>query len=624
MKKSFLLTLVLFLTTVFASAQEKQWNLIKNNPLYICGEGVATTEAQADKDALADLISKISISVVSSINSNVSASDKNGELNEVSQFEQSVNTYSSQTLHNTKQYKMGAAPNIRVGRAILKSDVDKMFEERANKAKDMVTSAIRAERKGRVDDALRNYYWALTLLKSLQYPNSVKYKDAAGTEHVMSVWIKEQMEDILDDLKFTCVTREGDDVDLNVTYKDKPVNSASFTYWDGRQWSHLVSASDGFAKLEFVPGFDKSTYQIRVEYQFRNEAKTDKELEGVLQSVNSSEFRRSTKEIKGIKPSKKEPVKKAEDVQVAYATSGTGTFTSTNKRQIKQPTQIADNTEYMKVVTAIETAIRSKQKDDAVRQYFTADGWNIYEQLIKYGSAKIVGVPNYAFYENGSEVTARGLQMAFSFKNGTKKSFVEEVIFTFNEGKKIDNISFGLGKTAEDDILNRGAWPQNVRLTIMNFLENYKTAYALKRFDYIKSIFDDDAVIIVGKVLKRPAQAMPTDSNIQTFGKDIVKFNRLTKDEYMKQLERCFKSQEFINIQFAENTVKKANKPGAGEVYGIQIEQDYYSATYGDHGYLFLYVDFNDPKSPLIKIRTWQPTKDFSLGPSGVYGIGDF
>ena len=39
-------------------------------------------------------------------------------------------------------------------------------------------------------------------------------------------------------------------------------------------------------------------------------------------------------------------------------------------------------------------------------------------------------------------------------------------------------------------------------MILISFLENYKTAYALKRLDYISSIFDDDALIITGRVLK--------------------------------------------------------------------------------------------------------------------------
>ena len=52
-----------------------------------------------------------------------------------------------------------------------------------------------------------------------------------------------------------------------------------------------------------------------------------------------------------------------------------------------------------------------------------------------------------------------------------------------------------------------------------------------------------------------------------------------------------------------------------GELYCIQIKQDYYSSNYGDSGYLFLMVDLNRPDAPIIKVRTWQtqPDPDFGL-----------
>ena len=69
-----------------------------------------------------------------------------------------------------------------------------------------------------------------------------------------------------------------------------------------------------------------------------------------------------------------------------------------------------------------------------------------------------------------------------------------------------------------------------------------------------------------------------------------------------------------------------------GELYGIQIHQDYCSSSYGDTGYLFLLVDINNPKQPTIFVRTWQPNRDPRLHADygkddpeyGIYGIGDF
>ncbi|MDE6100628.1 MAG: hypothetical protein K2G01_06240, partial [Paramuribaculum sp.] len=251
---------------------------------------------------------------------------------------------------------------------------------------------------------------------------------------------------------------------------------------------------------------------------------------------------------------------------------------------------------------------------------FTAEARDIYERLIKYGRAKIVGTPTYTFYRNGDNVMARGLQMSFSFRSGLRKSFVEEVVFSFDQTGLINNISFGLGKTAEADILGKGVWDENARFAIMNFLENYQTAYALKRLDYISSVFDDDAVIITGSVSHVPSRKLGTgDGQGMVFAHDIIKYNRHSKDSYLSHLKKSFASKEYINIRFASNDVRKLGK--GGELYAIQISQEYYSSNYGDKGYLFLMVDINDPEKPIIKLRTWQPERDPEFG---LYGPEHF
>lgn len=155
--------------------------------------------------------------------------------------------------------------------------------------------------------------------------------------------------------------------------------------------------------------------------------------------------------------------------------------------------------------------------------------------------------------------------------------------------------------------MNQTAWGDTVKNVLINFLEGYKTAYALKRYDYISSIFSDDALIITGSVLRHSVvgERRPMDRH-------VVKYTRQTKQEYMKKLQYIFKSNEFINIRFADNQIRKSGV--GGEVYGIQIKQDYFSSSYGDTGYLFLMVDLNNPEEPLIHVRTWQPEKDPDFG----------
>jgi hypothetical protein len=187
---------------------------------------------------------------------------------------------------------------------------------------------------------------------------------------------------------------------------------------------------------------------------------------------------------------------------------------------------------------------------------------------------------------------------------------VEDVTFTFNADKKIDCLAFGLDKNSTDDILKHDMWSEYARTVLAEFLENYKTAYALKRLDYIRSIFDDNAVIITGKVTTRMTGT--DNANVSLMNNKYVQFTRQNKEQYLRNLERCFDSNEYINIRFANNDIVKAGV--GGEVYGIQIKQDYYSTNYGDTGYLFLMVDLNDPKKPIIKVRSWQPERDPNFG----------
>ena len=602
------ITVVLLAVLFTLPLLAQSWESVKNNREYLCGEGWGSSIDEADKQALNALISKIAVNVSSSSSSSDKSTVKNGELDEVSQFSSSVNTYAQATLTNTERVIIKNEPDAHVGRWIKRSEIEKIFASRIAKAKDLVELALQAEAKGKADDALRNFYWSLTLLKSLQRPNDVTYTDMDGQSHLLVTWIPEKMNEVFDNLEAKIIKRTGDDVELFVTYKGKPVNSVDYTYFDGQGWSNIYSAKDGRGVLELASGNQSSTFQMKYEFEYRGQAQIDREIESVLNVVKSTPMRGAYTNLKA------SSVSKAPAREVARAT-----FSSTDASVMAAPATVKDGSAYMSVINKVTKAIQTKNHS-AVRNLFTDEGWDVYLRLIQYGNARFVGTPTCQFYQNGDGVIGRGVQMAFSFKTGVRKSFVEDVVFSFDSGKKITNIAFGLGNTAADDILNKGVWSENARMALMNFLENYKTAYGLKRLDYIRSVFDDDAVIIVGNVLRSATMDKDRESGVATISNNaIIKKNRYTKDQYLDNLKRCFASNEFINIRFANNDVYKMAR--GGEVYAIQIAQDYYSSTYGDKGYLFLLVDINNPDKPIIKVRTWQPEKDPNFG---LYGPGDF
>lgn len=590
-------------------AFSQSWEAVKNNPNFIYGEGWGTSVAEADKKALNDLISKISVHVAGTTTHNESETSNKDGIDSKSQFQSAITTYSQATLNNTEKVIIKNEPDAHVGRWIKRSEINKIFESRKAKIKDYVSSAIKAESQGKIDVALKDYYWALSLVKSLQNPNEVYYETEDDGNVLLVSWIPHQMNEIFSNLDAAVTKRDGDEVELMISYKGIPVNSIDYAYFDGRDWSNIYSAKDGVGVLELAPGNQSSNYQMRFEYEYRGEAQIDREVESVLQAISGTPMRNAYMSIRS----------NVRDNDFVLTPSHiTNSFSSVPKAIYKKPEAVEVDSKYWDAIKKVVASIESKQYD-AAKDYFTPYGLDIYSRLIKYGKAAVVGKPAVKFYQSNGTITARGIQMSFSFASGIRKSFVEDMVFTFNDEGKIDNISFGLGKTAEDDILGKGVWNENARFAIMNFLENYQTAYALKRLDYIETIFDDDAVIITGTVVRNPGKNVAGDVNGIQFGNDIIKYNRHTKDSYLKQLKNSFASKEFINLRFANNDVRKLGK--GGELYAIQISQEYYSSNYGDKGYLFLMVDINNPEKPIIKVRTWQPEKDPNFG---VYGPEHF
>ena len=589
-----LLLFLLILSPVWAMAQTTdRADDIMNSADYIWGQGYAPTVKEADNLALANLMSKISVQIESDFVIDEREVNTAAGNNAESTVQNVVRTYSKGTLKNTKSKVVTEGPpEAYVIRWIKRSELEKIFKEREENVLSYVYSARNAEQTGRIDAALRYYYWASCLLKSLQNPSQVKFTDN-GVKYPLTMWIPEQIRTILSQIKAEVTNIEGQEVSLLFTYKDKPVTSLDFHYWDGQNYSNIFSAKDGIMQVEMRPGAPMDNIKIQYEYEFKSQMRQDAELEQVMHIFNTVNYKEATTTVR---VGKKSEQKQAQAVlQAAVANMSVATHA----------VAVAQPKTFVKTVDQVVNAIKQK-KYDSVRDQFTTEGYDMFDKLVHYGNATVIGNPNLQFYQLGDRTICRSVPMKFTFKNN-KRAFVEDVTFTFNKEQKIESVAFGLDKTARDDIFNRDAasWNDSVRMVIATFLENYKTAFALKRLDYIQSIFDDDAIIIVGHVTKHANKKLENQSYIDN---EMVKYTRLDKNTYLKNLAKSFGSNEFINIRFTDNEVKKMGK--GGETYGIQIHQDYYSSSYGDTGYLFLMVDMNEMDAPVIKVRTWQPNRD--------------
>ncbi len=212
----------------------------------------------------------------------------------------------------------------------------------------------------------------------------------------------------------------------------------------------------------------------------------------------------------------------------------------------------------------------------------------------------------------------RSIPMKFKFLTSNEE-FTERVNFIFDKDEKIDGISFTLSQEACQDIINQDFASDEEKAIIINFLEQYKTAYCLKDSVFINNVFSNDALIIVGRVVK----SQPDQINDMLYGqlnKTTVKYVKLNKKEYIERLSKQFENKEFINIRFTDNAIDKVMHKDK-RIFGIQIAQYYYSSNYADQGYLFLMFDLNDIEHPKIMVRSWQPQKNAD---GSIIGLEDF
>lgn len=607
---------------LFASAES--WDYIRNSGEYYYGIGVAATEDAADKAAMANLVSQIATHVSSDFVQIDDVRNHNGNLDHKSRVLSCVKTYSQTTLTNVEKWgPEGKAPNITVRRFIKKSELARIFDNRIAKAKSMFIIAGECLENKKIDMALQYYYWGYSLIRSVQFPNEVK--DESG--RVLVDWIPVIINQILSDVTVFFDKRDGDFADLFFLYKGEPVSSLEFSYSDGRTICQGL-AKDGRGSIEMLPGYVTDTYHLDIEYEYKSQSRGDAEMESVLGVITPKVFPKAAIKVSSRISNSEVPISLHNGL-ASNKVNGNITAPTVHTINGKVDNSVSSNSTHdsaiqSELISGIINAINNKRYSDA-NEYFTIDGLAMFNRLTGYGKVRILDSSNIRYYKGLNDKTvARGLKMSFSFDGRRKKTFVEDVSFTFDKNNKIENVAFGLGDMAESGIFNsKAAWSDDVREIIVSFMENYKTAYSLERLDYLRDIFDDEAVIIVGNVVrKNTANTKPMDGmSISLKGQDVIKYNRYTKDDYITHLSRCFNRNDFINLRFTNHQIQWLEKYNDQTIFAINIRQEYNSSTYADDGYLFLLIDMTKPEEPLIKVRTWQPNE---VSIDKLYNAGDF
>ncbi len=571
---------------------------IRKDNSYIFAEAMEATTTAADSVALDALVGKLALTVDLPYSLEIR--------------KRLMSTYLGDIKRECGMITSAGRKSARVMRYIKRSDMGRIYDGRRSKVKEMLSIASTADRKCQMDVALRYYSWAETLMRSLPSPDVVAIAEAKSRHEAIlkGLNVEFDRQDIYD---------KGI-VELTFTFDGRPVKNIDYKFFDGKVWSKALSAKDGKGFVEVRPGSKIDQYRIKYEitpahlqHLFREVSMVEKALASGTND-NSSETK-----------SKAGP---AGTTETAHESTARKIDFTTVKRKVldvvareefqREPdstrsglTPVVFSSEYKDIVSKVCKGITSGA-DESISEYFTPEGYEIFNRLIRYGNARVLNFGELNFYGLGDEVYARSVPMVFSFK-GNKRQFVENIVFTFNRDKKICDLSFSLGKETVQGIVGQTGWSEEARIILISFLENYKTAYALKRLDYISSIFDDDALIITGRVLKNVKGPNEYSNN------RYVTLTRQSKANYIKNLSRVFASQEYINLQFSDCEVMKLGK--GEQLFGIKIRQEYFSTTYSDSGYLFILVDLRDYLKPVIHVRTWQEAPDKDFGVIGPYNF---
>ena len=159
----------LFPSVTFSQTYDE---ITSRSDIYIFGEGIGNSAKVADRNALAEVSEQIVVSIKSDFNiEDVKVINGDEEVRN-SMLKSMVSTYSQSTLTSCSKLVLENGPQTyRILRYIRKTEVDRVFKAREDKIKEMVRVAEAAERELKLDVALKYYYWATLLTKTLVRPS---------------------------------------------------------------------------------------------------------------------------------------------------------------------------------------------------------------------------------------------------------------------------------------------------------------------------------------------------------------------------------------------------------------------------------------------------------------------
>lgn len=177
----------------------------------------------------------------------------------------------------------------------------------------------------------------------------------------------------------------------------------------------------------------------------------------------------------------------------------------------------------------------------------------------------------------------------------------QEAVISFDKQGNVESFYLSISMNLYMNVIKSNLELTDLRRRqlILDYVEQFRTAYNQKDIQFLNQVFSDDALIITGKVI--------TTKHREGFTSQKIQYNKQSKEQYITNLRRVFQNTKYIKVQFDEIEVMR--HPVNPNFYGVTLLQGWTSNTYHDEGYLFLLWDFTNEDAPQIHVRTWQPDK---------------
>ena len=572
---------------------------------YVWAIGYGSTVQEADQDALRTLTS-LDMSIV-----NVGMSKMDDRVTSTSSHSEEVNKQETMSVSNVylENVRREMLPDQdgrkRVLRYIARADWEDRHSALRNKIQEYIDNGRYAPM---VEDKVRYFVWAHVLMQSLPDDgNQMKIDGATPARQ----WLTSQVREMLDGIDVQVIGVEQDKQNRNypyklfvdVTYKGEPVNYLVFRYFDGAGYVDGETVKDGRSTIlmKQLPEF----FDLEIDCLSSDLARqVEPSVYVLLQNPRyAASFVGGHKRV-ATQPQGVKPKREVNTLATQVASPVKDALAAIEATHVAVKEQVLDTQPYAAIMADIVGSISGVAKG-GVSQHFTPTAWEHYQRIVASGNPIIARTPAYRFVHNDSLVICRGVALKLRFAGN--KSFIEDVVFRVNANtRKVETVAYALAAKTEQTIMAM-SWEDKARLTLLSFLEDYRTAYCLKDLEYINKVFADDAYIIVGRVLKSSGQRFNDRPN-EVQGERTV-YSQKSKQQYIYDLRKSFASKEFVNIRFEDCNVAKGFYAKEG-IYAVQVQQLYYSDNYADDGILTLAVDMRQERDPLVRVRVWQQKRD--------------